>query len=187
MRGGKKGLVDAIKWSRGGEIEREGRRGGGMRERWGEEKQMRTTEGRKEIDERTVRGMGSWGKLDGRVRTWGMRVSSRALKRKCVSIIILFLGSADHIVAPGDQDTQYRSHVPWWMMAWLQCQPTQRSPPAGTNHSATAPINTQANTTNGAIYSVRLAWCTLNRLLLPSSWDLSMGSCCFCKSSSVHK
>lgn len=111
----------------------------------------------------------------------------QGLDRKCVSVNILYLGLADLTLALGDHETQYRSHVPWWMRARLQCQPTQRSLPTGTNHSATTPINTQANATNGVIYNVWLAWWSLNRLVPSGSWDLSTGSCCFCKSPFVHK
>lgn len=148
-------------------------RGEGMKERWGDKvllrSKMRATEGREEIDEGMGRGMGSSGRRRGSGRTGeNMRDEGYqlGLDRKCVSINILYLGLADHTLALGDHETQYRSQVPWWMRARLWCQPTQRSQPTGTNHSATAPLKAQANTTNGAIYSVRLAWCSLNRLLL---------------------
>lgn len=36
----------------------------------------------------------------------------QGLGRKCVSINMLYLGLADHTLALGDQETQYRSHVP---------------------------------------------------------------------------
>lgn len=42
-------------------------------------------------------------------------------------------------------------HVSWWMRLGLQCQLTQRSASAWTNHSMTAPLS-MANTNNDAIY-----------------------------------
>lgn len=100
------------------------------------------------------------------------------LNRKCVSIN-MYLGLADHTLALGDHETQYRSHIPWWMRLRRRCQ---RSPPTGTNHSGTTPLNTQANTTNGAMDSAGLLWCSLNRLPLTCSWHLSTGwSFCCCK------
>lgn len=106
---------------------------------------MRATESREEIDEGLGRGMGSRG--GGREYGWtgeNMRDEGfqQGLDRKCVSINILYLGLADHTLALGDNETQYRSHVQWWMSPRLQCQPTQRSPPTGTNHLATAPPST---------------------------------------------
>lgn len=91
---------------------------------------------------------------------------------------MLCLGLADHTVAQGGHETQYRSHVSWWMRPRLQCQPTQRSPTAGTNHSVAAPLSTRANTTNGAIYKHGLAGCSWSRLSLPL-WDLCTGRRCF--------
>lgn len=100
------------------------------------------------------------------------------LNRKCVSIN-MYLGLADHTLALGEHETQYRSHIPWWMRLRRRCQ---RSPPTGTNHSGTTPLNTQANTTNGAMDSAGLLWCSLNRLPLTCSWHLSTGwSFCCCK------
>lgn len=146
--------------------------------------------GLQRLERKLMRGMGSRGR--GRESGWtgeNMRDEGyqQGLDRKCVSVNILYLGLVDVTLALGDHETQYRSHVPWWMRARLQCQPTQRSLPTGTNHLATAPINTQANATNGIIYNVWLDWWSLNRLVPSCSWDLSTGSCCFCKPPFVHK
>lgn len=134
---------------------------------------MRPTEGREETDE------GKWEAEDEGSGWTGENMkdegSKQGLDRKCVSVNILYLGLADLTLALGDRKTQYRSHVPWWMRARLQCQPTQRSLPTGTNHLATAPITTQTNATNGVIYNVWLAWWSFNRLVLSYSWDSSTG------------
>lgn len=44
---------------------------------------------------------------------WNMRDESYflGLNRKCVSIN-MYLGLADHTLALGDHETQYRSHIP---------------------------------------------------------------------------
>lgn len=74
---------------------------------------------------------------------WGL---PEALDRKCVSINISVSGSCWSYTSHRRHTTQYRSHVPWWMRHRHQCRPTQRSPPTGTNHPATALLNAKANT-----------------------------------------
>lgn len=71
-----------------------------------ERNKTRATKAREEIDEGMGRAIGSRGR---------MRESEgyhQSLDGKCVSINILYLGLADHTLAPGDHEIQYRSHVP---------------------------------------------------------------------------
>lgn len=76
---------------------------------------MRARVVREEIDEGMGRGMGSRGR--GRESGWtvaNMRDEGyqQGLDGNCVSINMLYLGLADHTLALGDYETQYRSHVP---------------------------------------------------------------------------